>query len=248
MSHITDIMKARHNISWFSDEIPDKKLIDDILKKAHDLVPHKNNFWYYRIKVLGPEHQEEKKKLAIASVCGTGKQQFRNGTKEDIDRLFKIYDEYISDENRKKGYKPIENCHFNMQVLAPYLLVYSQRPELLTETQKNSQYYKTGKLRSVFNVNNNTRSNMWLIQAGMHGIITSMLAVDKGLDASFCKCFFYNTHIHSNIMRKARASADNIAFTLGIVLARLNGDLEKILVQPKQEETIQVELDGGKGW
>ena len=50
----------------------------------------------------------------------------------------------------------------------------------------------------------------------MHGIITSMLAVDKGLDASFCKCFFYNTHIHSNIMRKARFNSDNIAFTLGI--------------------------------
>ena len=61
MSHITDIMKeARHNIKWFSDEVPDKKLIDDILKQAHSLVPHKNNFYYYRIKVLGPEHQEEK--------------------------------------------------------------------------------------------------------------------------------------------------------------------------------------------
>ena len=42
--------------------------------------------------------------------------------------------------------------------------------------------------------------------------------------------------------------AKSLAFTLGIVLARLNGDLEKILVQPKQEETIKVELDGGKGW
>ena len=39
-------MKVRHNITWFSDEVPDKKLIDDILRQAHDLVPHKNNFWY----------------------------------------------------------------------------------------------------------------------------------------------------------------------------------------------------------
>ena len=38
MSHITDIMKFRHNIKWFSDEVPDKKLIDDILKQAHSLV------------------------------------------------------------------------------------------------------------------------------------------------------------------------------------------------------------------
>jgi len=57
---------------------------------------------------------------------------------------------------------------------------------------------------------------MWLVQSGMHGIITSMLAVEKGLDASFCKCFFYNTHIHSNILRKAVKKSDNIAFTLGL--------------------------------
>tara|TARA_Y100000287_G_scaffold174086_1_gene162609 strand:- start:461 stop:712 length:252 start_codon:yes stop_codon:yes gene_type:complete len=57
---------------------------------------------------------------------------------------------------------------------------------------------------------------MWLIQAGMHSIITSALAVDKGLDASFCKCFFYNTNIHTNILRKAKRRPGNIAFLLGI--------------------------------
>ena len=50
----------------------------------------------------------------------------------------------------------------------------------------------------------------------MHGIVTSMMAIEKVLDASFCKCYFYNTHIHSNILRKVRTSFDNIAFTLGI--------------------------------
>ena len=38
----------------------------------------------------------------------------------------------------------LNKFHFNQQMRAPYLLVYSQRPELLTETQKNSQYYKKG--------------------------------------------------------------------------------------------------------
>ena len=46
MSYLIDIMKTRHNIQFFSDKIPNKDLIDDILKKAHLLVPHKNNFWY----------------------------------------------------------------------------------------------------------------------------------------------------------------------------------------------------------
>ena len=57
---------------------------------------------------------------------------------------------------------------------------------------------------------------MWLIQAGMHSMVTSTLAVEKELDVSFCKCFFYNTHIHSNILRKAVKRSNNIAFLLGI--------------------------------
>ena len=77
-------------------------------------------------------------------------------------------------------------------------------------------YYKNGKLNTIFNVNANQRSNMWLIQAGMHSILTSTLAVEKGLDASFCKCFFYNTSIHSNILRKAARNSSNIAFLLGL--------------------------------
>ena len=43
---IEDILKKRSNISFFrEDKIPEKSLIDDILKKAHTLTPHKNNFY-----------------------------------------------------------------------------------------------------------------------------------------------------------------------------------------------------------
>tara|TARA_Y100001972_G_scaffold120056_1_gene162073 strand:- start:167 stop:928 length:762 start_codon:yes stop_codon:yes gene_type:complete len=225
---LDEVLKKRTNITFFrEDKIPEKKVIDDILREAHQLTPHKNNFYHYEIEVYGPEQDEDKKYATLATVCSDAKKEFRKSDNpDDFKHLEKVYEKWLDyhsttvknyqDEEFWKMREDLNKFHFNQQMRAPYLLVYSQRPELLTETQKNSQYYKTGKLRSVFNVNNNTRSNMWLIQAGMHGIITSMLAVDKGLDASFCKCFFYNTHIHSNIMRKARASADNIAFTLGI--------------------------------
>ena len=42
------------------------------------------------------------------------------------------------------------------------------------------------------------------------------VTIEKGIDASFCKCYFYNTHIHSNILRKAVKKSDNIAFLLGL--------------------------------
>ena len=42
-------------------------------------------------------------------------------------------------------------------------------------------------------------------------------------------------------------TAKNLAFTLGIVMSRLEGDLEKILAQNKNDEEIEINLDGGSG-
>ena len=44
--------------------------------------------------------------------------------------------------------------------------------------------------------------------------------------------------------------AKNLAFTIGIVMSRLQGDLEKLVVQSKggADDVIQVVLDGKSGW
>ena len=44
--------------------------------------------------------------------------------------------------------------------------------------------------------------------------------------------------------------AKNLAFTLGIVMSRLQGDLEKLVAESKvnNEEVISVELNGGSDW
>ena len=41
--------------------------------------------------------------------------------------------------------------------------------------------------------------------------------------------------------------AKNLAFTIGIVMSRLHGDLEKLVIESKNSnnEVIQVNLDGG---
>ena len=43
------------------------------------------------------------------------------------------------------------------------------------------------------------------------------------------------------------ANAKNLAFTLGIVMSRLHGDLEKLVAESKDNsnETIEINLDGG---
>lgn len=44
--------------------------------------------------------------------------------------------------------------------------------------------------------------------------------------------------------------AKNLAFTLGIVMSRLEGDLEKLLsgATSSSDEVIQITMDGGTGW
>lgn len=43
------------------------------------------------------------------------------------------------------------------------------------------------------------------------------------------------------------ANAKNLAFTLGVVMSRLHGDLEKLVAESKNnnDETIEINLDGG---
>jgi len=44
--------------------------------------------------------------------------------------------------------------------------------------------------------------------------------------------------------------AKNLAFTLGAVMARLNGDLEKLITESKSNDSavLQVQVDGGTSW
>lgn len=44
--------------------------------------------------------------------------------------------------------------------------------------------------------------------------------------------------------------AKNLAFTLGAVMARLEGDLEKLVAESKNtdDSVLQVQVDGGSGW
>jgi len=42
--------------------------------------------------------------------------------------------------------------------------------------------------------------------------------------------------------------AKNLAYTLGIVMARLEGDLERYVKENAGSETVEVRLDGGSDW
>lgn len=246
---LEEILKKRTNVSFFKeDKIPDKKIIEEILDKAHNLTPHKNNFYMYNVEVYGPEHFEEKKYVALATVCSHAKHHYSDkfAKKEDFEQLEKIYDEWIEYHKTMKTReqffemrKKLNKIHFNNQVRAPYLLVYTKKEKMITDSQKESEYYKSGKVGDIFQLDK-PNPTMWLIQAGMHSMVTSSLAVEKGLDVSFCKCFFYNTHIHSNILRKSSKNSNDIAFLLGIGYAdKTKYQYKSWVDKPKIEEIIK---------
>lgn len=41
-------------------------------------------------------------------------------------------------------------------------------------------------------------------------------------------------------------TAKNIAYNLGIVMSRLAGDYEQLLVKKDKDDSIQIQMDGGK--
>ena len=70
--------------------------------------------------------------------------------------------------------------------------------------------------------------------------IQQFISQVKGADASKAK------EIKLDIQ-----NAKRLAFTLGEVMSRLNGDLEKIIAASSKntsEDIIEVKLDGGSGW
>ena len=108
MSELKRLMKMRENITHFTNQAPAKKIIDKILRDAHELIPVKNNMWNYQIDVWGPEHEEEKRLVALQTVTGEDKRIFATGGKEEGNTklLEEIYEEWKkSREAQRNGEK-----------------------------------------------------------------------------------------------------------------------------------------------
>lgn len=53
---------------------------------------------------------------------------------------------------------------------------------------------------------------------------------------------------HSKELRIDIKNAKNLAFTLGLVMSRLHGDLEKLITDQENNQTIEINLDQGGTW
>lgn len=217
MSELKHLMKFRENITHFATKAPDKKIINQILIDAHELIPVKNNMWNYSIDVWGPEHEKEKKILSMQTVTGLEKRIFAKGGPEEgnIAMLEDIYTEWkASRESQRnswfKGKGKYQGFGFNDQVTAPYLLVYYQRPGKPTAKQIEQGY-------DAKQINySDVSQHQWLISASMHGYGTTLLCAEQEIYASFCKCYYLVHKNLDNVLHPLQHGFYNVAFLLGI--------------------------------
>ena len=216
MSEIKKIMEKRENIQHFSERVPDKKIIDQILINAHNLVPVKNNRWTYNITVYGPEHKEEKKKVALQTMTQIGSANFGPGGPfyNNIELIEEIYNEWLqSMKNVGPNGLPAERKYyqfgFNNQVTAPYLLVYHKRIPNTTESQKEK-----GFIMNVFE--GPDKEYDWYIASSMHGYGVTLLCAEQNIHASFCKCLCVQTALSTPVLDPIKEDKKDIVFLLGI--------------------------------
>ena len=61
---IEELLKKRRQIRQFSTtDLPSKTLIQDLIKKAYDITPSKQNFYPYQVFVIGPEDHKDREKF-----------------------------------------------------------------------------------------------------------------------------------------------------------------------------------------
>lgn len=238
MSELKRLMKLRENITHFTDRIPDKAIIDQILRDAHDLIPVKNNMWNYNIDVWGPQHEEEKRLVALQTVTGMNKRIFAKGGREEgnIQLLEEIYRGWKEKRELIKNGAQIDSKYqgfgFNDQVRAPYLLVYHQRPGIPTQKQKKEKYDEK---RIGYS---DLSEHQWMISSSMHAYGTTLLCAEQGLYASFCKCYFHSYKNFNNILAPLKHGFSNVAFLLGIGYRDEELPYFKNTIKPDYEEIV----------
>ena len=156
----------------FTDKVPNHQEIIETMNEAHYLTPIKNGVYDYKIDVWGPDFKKEKHELAVCTVKGDNMFNYRKkyNDKKTMEDLKLLYKEYL-----KTWPKKIHDVGFNLQVLAPYLLVY-RRKDILK------------------------KSLDWTIQASMNAFILSTLLESKNIDVSFCRCFFHSDYLQNEII------------------------------------------------
>ena len=169
MNQLQLLNRRQHVMAYDTEDIPEKKLIEDLLWKAWKVTPSKNNFMPYHCNVLGPERVAEKHSIWMKSV--KNKKEINEANIKD---------------HKEDGYNP----YFEHLSTAPYLLVFTQRVcepnEYYRKTIEKGDYYEQMHEDQISSMLRTTA-----VEVGMWMANLSAFALEKGLNTSTIACFPY---------------------------------------------------------
>ena len=168
---ILNLLNRRQHVFLYDEEnIPEKKLIEDLLWKAWKVTPSKNSFMPYHCNVLGPDKVNEKHSIWQKSMIN--KKQ--------------INEKEIKD-HKEDGYNP----YFKHLSSSPYLLVFTQRvckPNAYYQRSiDEGDYFEQTDSKKVESMIRTTATEVGMFMANL-----SAFALEKGLDTSTIACFPYS--------------------------------------------------------
>ena len=168
------IRKARHVHEFYTykDKPVDKKVMEDLLEKAYEITPSKNNMAAWQVHVLGPEHQNYKDIL----FRGSADNDTLSNKGTDIPDIGHI--------KEQQGI-PRENVMYRCLNTAPYVLIVTQRKSSCV-----SPYQKDAWARGIFydpcteEGLKVSRENI-CIECGLFAMNFRALAIERGIDTTY---------------------------------------------------------------
>jgi len=166
MNQLELLSKSKHVIEW-SDEVPDKALIEKILWNTWKVTRSKNSFMPYHVNVLGPDKTAEK---------------------TSIWEKTKVNDVLMNEKNKDYVHPATSNNKlFEQLASAPYTIVMSQRI-----CEPNPLYKRHIEGGGYYEQMDNDAINgqmCALIETGMFYSNLTAFALEEGLDTSCILCF-----------------------------------------------------------
>jgi hypothetical protein len=156
---LEELLSGRKQIRWFKDDVfPEKELVKSLLEKTYELVPSKQNLMPYEVLVLGPDKIDEKKEL---------------------------FDLSQNTEHAESGYT---NSYHNKQLLAPYVLVFTQRLAFPPNLHVQNLIMEGHKYKECDVHNYKKYTNIPAIEIGMFMLTLSCLCLENNINVSYTAC------------------------------------------------------------
>jgi hypothetical protein len=171
---IYDTFKKRRAVREFdtNTDIP-VSTVHDLLQKAWEVTPSKNNFMPYTIHVLGPEHQHYKNSIYQKCLANEGR---ADGTD-----VAKKYRKNQNQDPKIPFYRNIVTCS--------YLLIFTLRLEDQPNYYQRSMMANGCKFECTSEETLGNAHTVASLETGMFSDVFGGLCVESGLDVSSILCF-----------------------------------------------------------